>query len=159
MNVSSDFPADIGLRVAEHGLDARVVTVVGQIDTPTALELASCLIAQMTVARVVVVDLDCVKFMGSAGLSALVEANKLATQQDRALRLVCNRIANWVLTAAGLREYFTFANSVQDALKDSAYIQDVIEAGAARRRHRSRSQRSLRRDGGVCRRSMASCVD
>jgi anti-anti-sigma factor len=117
MNVSSDFPPDIGVRVAEHGLDARVVTVVGQIDTPTALELATSLIAQMTAARVVVVDLDAVRFLGSAGLSALFEANELATQQDHALRLVCNsRIANWALAAAGLRDCFTFADSVPDAL-------------------------------------------
>jgi anti-anti-sigma factor len=94
-----------------------VVTVVGQIDTPTALELATSLIAQMTAARVVVVDLDAVRFLGSAGLSALFEANELATQQDHALRLVCNsRIANWALAAAGLRDCFTFADSVPDAL-------------------------------------------
>ncbi len=154
--MSSDFPADISLRVAEHGLDARVITVTGQIDVPTALELATSLIAQMTVARVVVVDLDGVKFMGSAGLSALFDANELATQQDRALRLVCNsRIANWALVAAGLREYFTFADSVPDALKDSPCMQGVIEAGAARRRHRSRSRRSLLRHSSVIRCAVA----
>jgi anti-anti-sigma factor len=147
MNVSSDFPADIGLRVAEHGLDARVVTVVGQIDAPTALELATSLIAQMTVSRVVVVDLDGVKFLGSAGLSVLFEANELATQQDRALRLVCNsRIANWALAAAGLRDYFTFADSVPAALKDSPCIHGVIETGVTRRRHQNPSHRSLLRD-------------
>jgi anti-anti-sigma factor len=118
MNVSSDFPSDIGVRVTEHGLHARVVTVVGQIDTPTALELATSLIAQLTVARVVVVDLDGVMSLGSAGLSALVEGNELATQQDHALRLVCNsRTANWALAAAGLRDFFTFADSVPDAVK------------------------------------------
>jgi anti-sigma B factor antagonist len=152
MNVNSDFPADIGLQVAEHGPDARVVTVVGQVDAPTALELATFLIAQLTVARVVVVDLDGVMFLGSAGLSALFEANELATQQDRALRLVCgSRIANWALEAAGLREYFTFADSVPDALKNSPCMQGVHETGVARRLYRSRSRRSLLRDSNVVR--------
>lgn len=110
MNVNSDFPADIGLRVAEHGTDARVVTVVGQIDAPAGLELANSLIAQLTVARVVVVNLDGVRCLGSTGISALFEANELAIQQDRSLRLVCNsRIVNRALAAAGLREHFTFA--------------------------------------------------
>jgi len=158
MNVSSDFPADIDLRVAEHGLDARVITVIGQIDAPTALEMATTLVAQMTVSRVVVVDLDGVKFMGSAGLSALFEANELATQQDRALRLVCNsRIANWALAAAGLREYFTFADSVPDALRDSACMQIVIETGAARRHRRSGNRRSVLRDGSMVRCAAGNC--
>lgn len=152
MNVSSDFPSGIGVRVAEHGLDARVVTVVGQIDTPTALELATSLIAQLTVARVVVVDLDGVMFLGSAGLSALFEADELATQQDHSLRLVCNsRRANWALAAAGLRDCFTFADSVPDALKGSRSMQGAFEAGVARRHHRNRSRRSPLRNSGVVR--------
>jgi anti-sigma B factor antagonist len=152
MNVSSDFPSGIGVRVAEHGLDARVVTVVGQVDTPTALELATSLIAQLAVARVVVVDLDGVMFLGSAGLSALFEADELATQQDHYLRLVCNsRSANWALAAAGLRDCFTFADSVPDALKDSPSMQSAFEAGVARRHHRNRSRRSPLRNSGVVR--------
>jgi anti-sigma B factor antagonist len=154
MNVSSHFPSGIGVRVAEHGLDARVVTVVGQIDTPTALELATSLIAQLTVARVVVVDLDDVIFLGSAGLSALFEADELATQQDHSLRLVCNsRSANWALVAAGLQDCFTFADSVPDALKDSRSMQGAFEAGVARRHHRNRSRRSPLRKSSIVRRT------
>jgi len=48
----------------------------------------------------VVVDLDGVRFMGSAGLSVLFDANELATREDRDLRLVCNsRTANLALEA------------------------------------------------------------
>ncbi|HEY6425085.1 MAG TPA: hypothetical protein VIY28_17955 [Pseudonocardiaceae bacterium] len=44
VNVGSNFPADIlGLQVTEHGSDARVVTVVGEIDALTAPELATFL--------------------------------------------------------------------------------------------------------------------
>jgi anti-sigma B factor antagonist len=118
--VSSDFPADImELPVAEHGSDARVVTVVGEIDALTAPELATFLTAQLATARLLVVDLDGVRFLGSAGLSVLFEANELANREDRALRLVCNsRIANRALEATELKDHFTFANNVPDALKN-----------------------------------------
>jgi anti-sigma B factor antagonist len=108
-----------GLQVAEHGLDARVVTVVGEIDALTATELATLLTMQLVVAQVVVVNLDGVRFLGSAGLSVLLEANELATREDRELRLVCNsRTANLALEVTGLQEQFTFAASVPDALKN-----------------------------------------
>lgn len=157
MTASSGFPTDFGLRVAKHGLDARVVTVVGQVDSPAGLELAHSLIAQLAVAGVVIVDLDGVQLLGSAGLSALFEANELATGQGRVLRLVCHsRIATWALEAAGLRECFTFADSVQEALKDSLHMSDVIEVGVARRLYRRRSRRSLQRDSTVARRAATS---
>jgi anti-sigma B factor antagonist len=118
--VDSDFPTDIiGLQVAEHGPDARVVTVRGEVDTLTAPRLAGLLTEQLSAARVVVVDLDGVEFLGSAGLSALFEANEQATLHHRVLRLVCHsRIANRALEATELRDRFTFADTVPDALEN-----------------------------------------
>jgi anti-anti-sigma factor len=118
--VSSNFPADLlELQVAESGPDARVVTVVGEIDALTAPKLAAVLSAQLAVAQVVVVDLDGVQFLASVGITVLFEANELAAHEDRALRLVYNsQIANLALEATGLREYFTVADSVPDALKN-----------------------------------------
>ena len=85
-----------------------------------APELAAVLTAQLAVARVVVVNPDGVQFLASVGLSVLFEANELATREDRALRLVHNsQTANLALEAIGLREYFTIADSVPDALKNS----------------------------------------
>ncbi len=118
--VSSDFADIMGVQVAHHGPDARVVTVVGEVDALTAPELAILLSAQLAAARVLVVDLDGVRFLGSAGLSVLFDAHELATREDRALRLVCNsRIANRALEATELKEHFTFADNVTDALKGS----------------------------------------
>jgi anti-sigma B factor antagonist len=112
--LSSDL---LSLEVAEHEPDARVVTVVGQIDALTAPELATFLTAQVVAAQAVVVNLDGVQFMGSAGLSVLFEANELAGREDRDLWLVCNsQTANWALEATGLRKHFTFADSVADAV-------------------------------------------
>lgn len=110
----------LDLQVVEHGPDARVVTVVGEIDALTAPELAAFLTAQLTVAQVVVVDLDGVQFLASVGVAVLVEANELATRENRALRLVYNsQTTNLALEATGVQEYFTFADSVPEALKNS----------------------------------------
>lgn len=107
--LSSDI---LDLQVAEHGHDARVVTVVGEIDALSAPELATFLTAQLVAAQVVVVNLDGVRFLSSAGLRALLEANEFATREDRDLRLVCSsQTANWALDTTGLREHFTFTGN------------------------------------------------
>ncbi len=116
--MNSAFPADIvDLRVAEHGSDVRVVTVTGEVDMVTAPELAACLIAQLAVVQVVVVNLDGVRFLASAGLTVLFEMNELAKQKGRDLRLVCNSCtANRALEATGLRTHLPFVDSMADAL-------------------------------------------
>ena len=107
--LSSDI---LDLQVAEHGHDSRVVTVMGEIDALSAPELATFLTAQLVAAQVVVVNLDGVRFLSSAGLRALVEANEFATRGDRDLRLVCSsQTANWALDTTGLREHFTFTGN------------------------------------------------
>ncbi|MDQ2883489.1 MAG: STAS domain-containing protein [Actinomycetota bacterium] len=104
--LSSDI---LDLQVTEHGHDARVVTVVGEIDALSAPELATFLTAQLVAAQAVAVNLDGVRFLSSAGLRALVEANEFATREGRELRLMCNsQTANRALETTGLREHFTF---------------------------------------------------
>jgi anti-sigma B factor antagonist len=117
---NDDFPANIlGVQVAEPGPDSRVVTVSGEVDALTAPKLAATLTAQLAVARVVVVNLDEVRLLGSAGLRVLFEANELAIRQDRELRLVCNSPnATMALEVSGLREYFAMADSVPEALNN-----------------------------------------
>ncbi len=108
--LSSDI---LDLQVAKHGPDARVVTAVGEIDALAAPELAAVLIEQLIVAQVVVVNLDGVRFLSSAGLRALFEANEFATREGRDLQLVCHsQTANWALETTGLREHFTFTDTV-----------------------------------------------
>jgi anti-sigma B factor antagonist len=116
--VSSTFSVEImGLQVAEHGPDTSVVTVTGEVDVVTAPDLADCLTTQLTARQVVVVDLDGVRFLGSAGLSVLFEANEFATHRGRNLRLVSHsRAANLALMVTGLTSCFAFAESVPDAL-------------------------------------------
>lgn len=110
----------VDLQMAEHGPDARVVTVTGEVDSLTAPELDHFLTAQLAVARLLVVNLDGVRFLASTGLRVLLEVNELAAQQHRHLRLVCNSpTANLTLETTGLREHFTFADTVPDALNDA----------------------------------------
>lgn len=118
--MSSEFAAPlVGLQVTEHGPDAHVVTVTGEVDALTAPMLAACLSAQLAVARVVVVDLDGLKFLASAGLRVLFEANELAIERGRHLRFVCNcPVANLALETTGLRQHLTFADDVVQALSN-----------------------------------------
>jgi anti-anti-sigma factor len=109
----------LDLQVVEHGRHARVVIVTGELDAPAAAELGAFLTAQLAISPLVLVDLDGVRFLGSAGLSTLVQANELASREDRDLRLVCNSsTANRALDATGVREHLTFADNVPDALKN-----------------------------------------
>ncbi|MCA1835992.1 MAG: STAS domain-containing protein [Actinobacteria bacterium] len=116
--MSSGFAVNImGLQVTDYGPDARVVTVTGEVDVVTAPDLADCLTMQLAGSQVVVVDLDGVRFLGSAGVAVLFEANELATRQGRDLQLVSHsRPANQVLKITGLVTCFTFADTVPDAL-------------------------------------------
>jgi anti-anti-sigma factor len=61
----------------------------------------------------VVANLDGVRFLSSAGLRALFEANEFAAREDRELRLMRNsQTANWALESTGLRKRFTFIDKV-----------------------------------------------
>jgi anti-anti-sigma factor len=113
-SLSSDV---LDLQVTEHGPHVRVVTVGGEVDALTAPELG----ALLTAASLVVVDLERVRFLGSAGLSVLVAANELATRENRYLWLVFSRwgMANQALDATGLGERFNVAETVAAALINS----------------------------------------
>jgi ABC-type transporter Mla MlaB component len=71
----------LGLGVSKHDRDARAVTVGGEIDALTAPELAACLAEQLSAVSLVVLDLNGVQFIGSAGLAVLFEANERATRK------------------------------------------------------------------------------
>jgi anti-sigma B factor antagonist len=108
----------LDLQVTEHGRHARVVTVGGEIDALTAPELGAWVTSQLAAVSLVVVDLDRVRFLGSAGLSVLLAANELATREDRYLWLVFPRrgMVNRALEVTGLSERFNVAETVAAAL-------------------------------------------
>ncbi|MCA1697330.1 MAG: anti-sigma factor antagonist, partial [Actinobacteria bacterium] len=104
----------LDLQVTEHGTDARVVTVGGEIDALSAPELGALLTAQLAATSLVVVDLERVRFLGSAGLSVLFAANELATRENRYLWLVFPRrgMVNRALEVTGLHERYNVAETV-----------------------------------------------
>jgi anti-sigma B factor antagonist len=112
--VDSVVPADIlGVQVTEQRPGTRIVTVSGELDALTAPVLATVFSETLAAAQVVVADLDGVQYLASAGLRVLIEANQLAAEHGSDLRLVCHSPrANLVLDGSGLREHFTFVDSV-----------------------------------------------
>jgi anti-sigma B factor antagonist len=116
--VDNFVPADIlGVQVTEAGPESRIVTVTGELDALTAPALATVFTKTLAAAQLVVVDLDGVRYLASAGLRVLIEAKQLAAERGKDLRLVCHSAsANLVLDGSGLREYFTFADNVALAL-------------------------------------------
>ncbi len=103
--------------VVDHGDDARVVHVVGEVDTLTAPVLRAQLDEQIAAVRLLVLDLTDVTFLGSAGLAVLVAAKDDADRREHRLRLVCgSRIVTRALQATGLLTLFDTADGVPEAL-------------------------------------------
>lgn len=118
--VSGD-PTEVGevirFDVVEHGTAARVVHVVGEVDTLTAPLLRAQLDEQIAAAPLIVLDLSSVTFLGSAGLAVLVAAKDDAERREHRLRLVCgSRIVTRALQATGLLGLFDTADGVPEAL-------------------------------------------
>jgi anti-sigma B factor antagonist len=104
--------------VVAHGADARVVHVVGEIDTLTAPVLRSRLDEQLAETPLLVLDLSDVTFLGSAGLAVLVAAKDQAARLRHSFRIVPgSRIVTRALEATGLLGLFDIADGVPQALE------------------------------------------
>lgn len=104
--------------VIEHGDGARVLHVVGEIDTLTAPLLRAQLDAQLADVQRLVLDLTEVTFLGSAGLAVLVAAKDDAEAREHRLFVVPgSRIVTRALQATGLLQIFDIADDVSEALE------------------------------------------
>jgi anti-sigma B factor antagonist len=102
--------------IVDHG-DARVVHVVGEIDTLTAPVLRTRLDEHLSEVELLVLDLTEVTFLGSAGLAVLVYAKDEADRHNHRFRLVPgSRIVVRALEATGLLTLFDLAETAQEAL-------------------------------------------
>jgi anti-sigma B factor antagonist len=129
--MSGDLPAERGgtgdseeigevvrFDVVGHGDNARVMHVVGEIDTLTAPILRGRLDEQVAEVPLLVLDLTDVTFLGSAGLAVLVAAKDDADRRGHTLRLVPgSRIVTRALEATGLLGLFDIAEGVPQALE------------------------------------------
>ncbi|MBB5926524.1 STAS domain-containing protein [Streptomyces echinatus] len=77
----------ICVSVEHHGPERCEVTVAGELDVLTAMELRHVLQEAITTARVTVVDLSRLQFCDCTGLSALLAAHRVAKERGTALRL------------------------------------------------------------------------
>jgi anti-anti-sigma factor len=115
-NAETHSHADQEIEIITHRLDDGVVLleVSGEIDMLTAPVLRRHLVKDLSEdCRHLVLDLNKVTFLGSSGLSVLVEATRLTENKHASLALVCsNRSVVRPLEATGLTEVFaTFDTS------------------------------------------------
>lgn len=108
----------IHLDVDQPGEGVLVVHVEGDVDTLTSPLLSSYLADQFeTNPQVLVLDLTCVQFLGSAGLAALIMAREEAGRRDTKLRLVsASHAVLRPLAATGLSGEFDIYESTAAAL-------------------------------------------
>jgi anti-sigma B factor antagonist len=98
--------------------DVVVLHVSGELDTTSSSELTSPLDDHVVPAqRAVVVDLSGVKFLGSAGLEALVLGQQRASRASVEFVVVAStRAALRPIEATGLDSVFTILGTVDEAV-------------------------------------------
>ena len=109
----------MGLKLGHYAKDgAEVVDVAGEIDVYTAPRLRELLIDLIGKNTChLVVNLDGVEFLDSAGLGVLVGAMKRARARDGSLDLVCTRAQILrVFKITGLTQVFGIHETVDQAI-------------------------------------------
>jgi anti-sigma B factor antagonist len=114
---AGDIDEVVRFDVVEHGGGARVLHVVGEVDTLTAPVLRTRLDEHLAEVELLVLDLTDVTFLGSAGLAVLVAAKDEADRVGHRMRLVPgSRIVVRALEATGLLTLFDLADTAAEAL-------------------------------------------
>jgi anti-sigma B factor antagonist len=116
-STSGDPPGDSGARlridVRRSASEVVEVRVSGELDMVGAPLLRGKLTEEMANCRALVLDLGGVEFLGTAGLSILLEASKLAEHQNVRWGIVASRHAvTHPLRAVGLRDVLPVHTSV-----------------------------------------------
>ena len=101
----------------ERGEAATLVVLRGDLDLATAPELRECLVKVIDEGERVVIDLEAVGFLDSAGLGILVGGLKRARTKGGELELVCTgQDVLKPLEITGLDRVFTIHPGRDDAL-------------------------------------------
>ena len=94
-----------------------IVTVAGEIDITTATRLRERLLELTASGRPLVADLDQVRFIDSAGLSALVGAANRAAAHGGSLHVICSRpTIRQLFRLTGLDRRLAPARTLDEAL-------------------------------------------
>lgn len=114
-------PSPAGLSIDERRVAGTlVVSVAGEIDMATAPTLRAAVQAAIreSAGEACVLDLTAVTFLGSSGLSALVEAAQLSEARREPLRIVvdANRPVIRPIMVTGLDDVLALYHTVDEAL-------------------------------------------
>lgn len=98
--------------------DAVVVRVTDEIDVLTGEQLSDA-VEQVLGGPLVVVDLTGVSFLGSRGMTVLLQVKRSARAVGTDLRFVlgANRVVRRALTMAGLLDQFIVCDDVEQAVR------------------------------------------
>lgn len=103
----------------ERGFE--IVAVAGEIDISTVTRLRERLFEQADTGRPVIVDLDDVTFIDSAGLGALVGAYRRAAERGGSLHAVCGRPhTRKLLWMTGIDRRIPLSASLNEAMGSAA---------------------------------------
>jgi anti-anti-sigma factor len=104
-----------------HEPGYAIAVVGGEIDIATVSRLRERLFELAASGHPVVVDLEQVSFIDSAGLAALVGTAKRATAHGGSLRVICARPqTRQLFRLTGLDEQIPLARTVEEALRPLA---------------------------------------
>jgi len=121
-SVSEQPETDPGLGIVHREVDGMlVIAVTGEIDLETTPALHEAVTAgiERTRGEPCILDLTAVTFLGSTGLTALVEATRLAEARREPLRIVVdsNRPVIRPIQITGLDDVLSLYHSVAEAAK------------------------------------------
>lgn len=117
----TDEPASTRLNVTDRAEGrGRVVAVEGEVDLETAPTLRAAVqaVVDELAGEVGVVDLTAVTFLGSAGLTVLLDVARACEARGATLRIVvgANRTVVRPITITGVDEALELYDSVEEAL-------------------------------------------
>ncbi|HVW44547.1 MAG TPA: STAS domain-containing protein [Amycolatopsis sp.] len=113
---ASGFPAGVTVKIEYHGQDA-VVVVAGELDVLTAPKLDEQIsIALETEPPLLVIDLTDVTFLGSAGMTSLVTAHRMAGTATTVRIVASGRTTARAMQIVGLDQQLPIYATLGDAV-------------------------------------------
>ena len=102
----------------DHGQSVSLMKVKGRVDSETAPELDDALTKLLQMNRnQIVLDLEGVDYMSSAGLRAVVKAYQTATKSGGGLRLACvSKPVEIILRTVGMMQMLEMYPTDQEAI-------------------------------------------
>lgn len=105
-----------------------VVNVAGRLDTTTAPELEASLNESMDVANELVLKLDNLEYISSAGLRVLLAAQKVMNKKQGMKVTGVNEVIMEIFEVTGFSDILTIVEESDEAMED--FVNQALEASA-----------------------------